>query len=226
MAEALDQPLVVVGPNEVGDTLTEVVDVDEEPRPKALLFQGADEPFGDAVALRLADKCGIVFDPEPFERPLEVERAVLAAPVVTQLDPSSDVRSELSEAIDDGVVERLERGEAVADLRDMCPRLVGVVVDEHEHPHPAVGSRPRHRRVGAEALVRPVRDHLSVVDPWTVPATLALRGEEALLSHQAEHPVLADDELVLSAQSCPHLSVSLTTKRALFDHLADLLRHL
>ena len=54
---------------------------------KALLLQGADEPFGDAVALWLADEGCVVIDPEPAKRSLEVERAVLASPVVAKLDP-------------------------------------------------------------------------------------------------------------------------------------------
>jgi len=80
----------------------------------------------------------------------------------------------LSESFDDGVVDRLERSESVADLRDVSPCLVGVVIDEHEHPHPAVCLGPRHRRVRAEALVRSLGDHPAVVDPGTAPAALSL----------------------------------------------------
>ena len=43
------------------------------------------------VALRLTDEGGIVFDAQPAQRALEVTGSVLAAPVVSELDPSGDV---------------------------------------------------------------------------------------------------------------------------------------
>ena len=86
MAQAFDEPLVVVGLDEGGDSLAEIVRVLEEPRPEALFLDGPHETFGHAIALGLADEGSIVLDTQPVEGSLEVVGAVLAAPVVAQLD--------------------------------------------------------------------------------------------------------------------------------------------
>ena len=91
--------------------------------------------------------------PEPVERALEVVGPILAAPVVAELDAPGDVRAETPEAVDHGVVDGLEGGEAVADLGHVGPGLVGVVVDEDEDPDPAVAPGPGHGGVGAPAYV-------------------------------------------------------------------------
>jgi hypothetical protein len=48
-----------------------------------------------------------------------------------------------------------------------------------------------------------------------------LGGEETGLSHEAQHPVLAGEELVLSAQPGPDLAVALAGEGRLENHLAD-----
>lgn len=53
MAEALDEPLVVVGLDERRHELTKFVDVGAKPGPQALFLEGPDEAFGHAVALGL-----------------------------------------------------------------------------------------------------------------------------------------------------------------------------
>src|ERR1700733_15640745 len=99
MAQAFDEPLVVVGLDEGGNGLAEVVDIVTEPSPQALLLQGADEALGHAVALGLSDEGGIVLDAQPVEGALEVMGSVLTPPVVPQLDASGDVRSAAPAAI-------------------------------------------------------------------------------------------------------------------------------
>jgi hypothetical protein len=53
MPVALDEPLGVVGLDEAGHRLAEVVDVVVEPSPQALLLEGLDPALGAAVALGL-----------------------------------------------------------------------------------------------------------------------------------------------------------------------------
>jgi hypothetical protein len=48
----------LLGLDEGGDALSEVVDIIEEPGPEALLLNGPHEPFGHSVALRLTDEGG------------------------------------------------------------------------------------------------------------------------------------------------------------------------
>ena len=76
-SEPLDEPLVVVGVDERGDTLSEVVDILEELGPQAPLLERPHERLGDAVALGLADEGGVVDDAEPADRSLEVLGAIL-----------------------------------------------------------------------------------------------------------------------------------------------------
>jgi hypothetical protein len=76
----------------------------------------------------LTDEGGIVFDARPGEWPLEVAGSVLAAPIVSELDPSGYVRAEGAEPVDDSVVDGLEGSEAVAHFGHVGPGLIGVVV--------------------------------------------------------------------------------------------------
>ena len=123
MAVALDEPFVVVGLGPGRDSLAEVVDGVVQFGPEALLFEGADEPFGAAVGFWLTNEGGVVSDTEPGDRPQEVLRAVLRAPVMAEAYASSHVGSEPAEAVDDGVVDRLQRGDPVACLGDVGPRF-------------------------------------------------------------------------------------------------------
>src|SRR5690606_9480460 len=85
-------------------SLAEVVDGVVQFGPEALRFEGADEPFGAAVGFWLTNEGGVVSDTEPGDRPQEVLRAVLRAPVMAEAYASSHVGSEPAEAVDDGVV--------------------------------------------------------------------------------------------------------------------------
>jgi hypothetical protein len=69
---------------------------------------------------------------------------------VPQRQAAGDVGVEAAPAVDDGVIDRLEGGEAVADLGHMGPGLGGVVVHAGKHPHPAISSGPGHGGVGAQ----------------------------------------------------------------------------
>ena len=121
MAQAFDEPLVVVGLDEGGDSLAEIVRVLEEPRPEALFLDGPHETFGHAIALGLADEGSIVLDTQPVEGALEVVGPILAAPIVAEFDAPGHIGSELPEAIDHRVVDGLEGGKAIAHFGHMGP---------------------------------------------------------------------------------------------------------
>ena len=61
---ALDQPSVVVGLSEREQRLPQFLDGLEDPHPEQVLLQGADEPFGAAIAFRGADKGRRTLDAE------------------------------------------------------------------------------------------------------------------------------------------------------------------
>jgi hypothetical protein len=77
VAEPSNQPLAVVGLDEAGHGLAEVVDGVVQLGPQALLLEGADPAFGAAACLRLAQEGGVVGDAQPADRAQEVGRAVL-----------------------------------------------------------------------------------------------------------------------------------------------------
>src|SRR3712207_3626638 len=56
VAEAFDEPLGVVGVDELGDGLAQIVDVAVGPGPQALFLERLDPALGAAVAFRLAWK--------------------------------------------------------------------------------------------------------------------------------------------------------------------------
>src|SRR5581483_362970 len=99
MPVALDEPLAVVELHEGTDGRLQRLDRVPPLRPDHLFLQGADEPFGAAVARRLPDVGRGVFDPKPGERPGEVRARVLRAPVVPAADPAGHVRTQRTEAV-------------------------------------------------------------------------------------------------------------------------------
>jgi hypothetical protein len=151
-----DQPLGVVGVDEAGHGLAELVDSVVQLRPQALLLQGADPAFGAAVGLRLAQEGGVVGDPQPGDRAQEVARAVLGSPVVAQRQATSHVRIQPAPAVDDRVIDRL-RGSEPSPTLATCAHASG------EHPHPAVDPGPGHGGVGAPT---PVRRRGMIVPSW------------------------------------------------------------
>jgi hypothetical protein len=116
MAEPANQPLGVVGVNEAGDGLAQLVQSVVQLGPQALLLEGADPPLGAAVGLRLAQERGVVGDAQPGDRAEEVPGAVLGSPVVAQAKPTGHVRAEGAPPVDDGVVDRLQGSEPVPTL--------------------------------------------------------------------------------------------------------------
>jgi len=119
---------------------------------------------------------------------------------VADLDAAGDVGTQHAEPVQHGVIDRLQRSEAVTDLGDVRPGLRGVVVDDVEDPHPAVLDRPGHRAVGAPAQVRRSRHDRSLVQPLCPPPGDPLRVQQAFTTHQPQHPFPGDMHLVLATQ--------------------------
>ena len=65
VAEALDEPLVVVKIDESGDTCPSLLEVFEIEEPKAFFLHGPHETLGHTVALGLGDEGVGEFDSEP-----------------------------------------------------------------------------------------------------------------------------------------------------------------
>jgi hypothetical protein len=96
---------------------------------------------------------------------------------VSELDPPGDVGTQCAEAVDDGIVDGLKGSEAIAHLGHVGPGLVGVMIEEGEHPYPSVVSGPRHSGVGAPADIGCIGDDGAVVEVGT-PAPLHPLGCE------------------------------------------------
>jgi hypothetical protein len=116
-------------------------------------------------------------------------------------------------AVDDRVIERLQCGVTITEFGDVCPRLGGVVIHATEHPHPAVVASPGHRRVHTPTLVRAGGDDRPVMSALYPTTTSPLRGEQAVSSHQTQHPLTAGMDAVLAAQPGSDLAIALPTKR-------------
>lgn len=87
-----------------------------------------------------------VVEAEPADRAGEVARAVLRSPVMAQRDPAGDVGLELTEPVDEGLVDRLQGSEPGPARGDVGRGLGGVVVDGGEQQHSAVLACGGHRR--------------------------------------------------------------------------------
>ena len=92
-AVSADQPLGVVGLDEAGHGLAELVDAVVQVDPQALLFAGADPSLGAAACPRLAQERGVVADAQPGDRAQEVAGAILRPPLVPQQQAAGHVRS-------------------------------------------------------------------------------------------------------------------------------------
>ena len=198
----------------VATALTEIVDVLEEPDHRHCSLMVRMKRSATPLPWGSPTKAASSSMPEPVERALEVVGPVLAAPVVAELDPPGHVGPERPEAVDDGVIDRLEGGEAVAHLGHVGPGLVGVVVEEDEDPDPAVVPGPGHGGVGAPADVRGIGDDPCRRGPGASALGRPLGGEQAGVAHEAQHPVLAHVELVLPPQVGPDLAVALAGEGA------------
>src|ERR1035437_9142075 len=190
VAEALDEPLVIVKIDESGDTCPSLLEVFEIEEPEAFLLHGPHETLGHAVALGLGNEGVGEFDSEPARLAFEDVRCVLSAPVQPQLQPGGDGTGIAAEVLGDALLDGLERREAIADLGHVvADALDRGVVDRAKEPAPAIPACVETSPVRAPHLVRPVRHDRSVVSRVAVDAARSLRHEQAVLAHQTNGQV-------------------------------------
>src|SRR3954447_16475026 len=97
MAVTPDQPSFVVRSLELPQRLDQLGDRGEAPHPEELLLQGADEPLGAPVALRLPHEARRAGHTQKRQLPLEVVAEVVAAVVVADRQALSGPRLEPAE---------------------------------------------------------------------------------------------------------------------------------
>src|SRR5918997_2953922 len=128
-----DDPGGVVVDDEVPQRAAKLFDGVEGVHPEEVLLEGADEAFGDAVALRLADERGRALDAEAADLGPEVARQVVGAVVVAQRQALGHVPPDRAEVAPHALADRLQRLEAVAGAGGMAAdALAGAVVDGDE----------------------------------------------------------------------------------------------
>src|SRR3954464_14199382 len=121
----------------------------------------------------------------------------------------------------DGEIESLTGGEAVGLFGDVPAEHLSVpVLDDHEEGDVAVLNGWDHGRVRAPHHAGRVGGDASgvVVDR---PLRTAVRREQGILAHEAEHPVPADAEAIESAQAGPGLAVPLAGEGRAIEVAAD-----
>src|SRR5512145_1108896 len=101
VAEALDQPLVVVAGDERRDHLPRVLQRLEPMQVEALLLERSHEALDDAVTLGLAYVRGRDRDPQPLHLVDPRVGDVLRAPVAADREPPGDVLPEVAEGVAD-----------------------------------------------------------------------------------------------------------------------------
>src|SRR4029453_1846691 len=117
VVEPLDQPLVVVAGDELGDDPSPLLQRLEAVEVEALLLERPHKALDDAVALGLADVRGRDRDPHPLHFVDPGIGDVLRAPVTANREPAGDVLPEGPERVTDTLADRFQRRPAIADLR-------------------------------------------------------------------------------------------------------------
>src|SRR6478735_492056 len=96
--------------HEILQPAAQLFDGVEGMHPEEVLLQGADEAFGDAVALGLADEGGRALDAEEGDLVLEVARHVVGAMVVAEGETLGRVLFDAAKMAQDALAHRLECG--------------------------------------------------------------------------------------------------------------------
>src|SRR4051794_33903679 len=190
--------------------------------PKEVLFQGANEALGDAVALGLADEGGRALDAEEGDLVLEVAGHVVRAVVVAEGETLGRVLLDAAEVAQHALADRLERLEAVTGASGMvADALAGAVVDGNEHPGPTFFDGHGLGHVGASHCV-----HRGGGDGAVVGALLgttdAVRRQQAVLAHEATDPPGRGADAGM-AQPGPNLAVALAMQARAKDLGANVL---
>src|SRR5512135_139381 len=209
----LDQPATVVALDERADGLTQVGQSAIGAAMDDLLLEGSVEALGNTIGLGLLNE-GVAGMDAP-ERDLlgEMVGQVLAAVIHAQGQTAGDAGG--GGAIKGGQRQGdgLKGGVAVALLADMPANALGIpVFDRGEDPDPAVVHGEHASAVGAPQEVGGVGDDRTLVEIGPRLPT-AMGRQEAVLTHQPEHPLAGDAEALLEAQPGPDLAVAPALER-------------
>src|SRR5262245_53564496 len=135
--EALDQPLVVVPGDELGDHPPRLLERLEPVQVEALLLQRPHEALNDAVALGLAHVRRRDGDSQPLHLLDPRVGDVLRPPVAANRQATGDILPEVPEGVPHALADRLQGRPPIAELRHVPPQeLVDPVVDGPEEPAP------------------------------------------------------------------------------------------
>src|SRR3954467_13646123 len=107
MAMTPDQPPLVVRPLELPQRLDQLRDRGERPNPEQILLQGADEPLGAPVPLRLPHEARRAGHAEERRLPLGVVAEVVAPVAVADRQPLGGLVLEPPEVLPDALPQRL-----------------------------------------------------------------------------------------------------------------------
>src|SRR5690349_24585027 len=217
----LQQPVLVIARDEGPDRGPNLLGIAENPAPHDLLLEGADEALRHTVGLGLADEGKARRHAEEGDLVLDVVGHKGAAVVVAEQKAAGGVGPHRSAGVVDGEIESLSGGEAVGLFGDVpAERLSIPVLDDHEEGDVAVLNGRDYGRIRAPHHAGRVGGDTSVV-VVDRPLRAAVRREQSILAHEAQHPVPADAEAIERAQAGPDLAVPLAGEGRAIEVVAD-----
>src|SRR5881398_3912313 len=218
----LQQPVLVIARDEGPDRGANLLlGIAEDPAPHDLLLEGADEPLRYAIGLGPADEGKARPHAEEGDLVLEVIGHKGAAVVVAEQKAAGGVGPHRPAGVVDGEIESLGGSEAVGLFGDVPAERLGVpVLDDHEEGDVAVLNGRDYGRVCAPHHTGRVGGDTSVVVVGR-PLRAAVRREQSILAHEAQHPVPADTEAIEGAQAGPDLAVPLAGEGRAIEVAAD-----
>ena len=221
MAVALDQPVFVVGLPEVDQGEAEFLDGPEGPDPEQVLLQRPDEPLGAAVALGRADEGGRGRWRRARRSPSGSRGTCTGCRGRGGWRGRGCLLLDAAEALGHALPDRLQRlvARAVESGVD-ADAFRRAMVDGDEDRDLAVLDGEGCGHVGSPHRVDRLRDDRAVVVARAAGAAGAGRRLQAVLAHQAAHPLLRGAQARM-AQPRPDLAVALAMKRAVDEHLPD-----
>src|ERR1035437_4642115 len=221
----LDEPFGIVTLEEDPHGGANVVDGLVDTAIDDLLLEGAEEAFGHAIGLGLADEGKARGHAPELDLVLEVISHELASVIVAKRDIPSPTGGGGAERGLDCHADGLNGGVAIADLGDVPSHRFGIpVLDDGEEPDFAVLHGRDLCRVGAPHKVRRVGGDATVMG-FTSARQEAVRRQQTVLPHQPQHPLAGNPKTIEHAQPRPHLAITLADSGGASEISADGVQH-
>src|ERR1035437_2347830 len=206
----LDEPFGIVTLEEHPHGGANVVDGLVDTAIDDLLLEGAEEAFGHAIGLGLANEGKARCYAPELDLVLEVIGHEWAAVI---LAGRNTARVTSSHAAEDGLcchANGLSGGIAITNLGHVPSDGFGIpVLDDGEQPDFAIQHRRDLRGVGAPHQVRRIGGDVPVMG-FTWPREVAVRRQQAVLAHQPQHSLAGNPKPIENAQPRPYLAMTLT----------------